>query len=250
MKITAILNQKGGVAKTTTAANMAAVLQKDHGKKVLLIDADGQCDLSNFFGVNENLMGSMMDVMRAPKTTTPDSVIYSTQIHDVDIVPAVDRLMELDISCIKGGKVNANALKIFLDKVANRYDYCIIDCPPAFNAASAAALVAADNVIVPIKLDAFSLHGMKNIMHQVKNMQALNPNLIIAGLLPTMFYSSPVTNEARDILVLSDYPVFPSIRRSDKVDTMTYAGVPLCIHSPKSAAGVDYRRFVSKYVEV
>ena len=129
------------------------------------------------------------------------------------------------------------------------YDYVLIDCPPAFNAASAAALLAADDVIIPIKLDAFSLRGMANLMRQIKGMRSINPDLRVAGLLPTMTYSSAAMNEAMQILRESDFPVFPSIRKTCKVDDMTFDERPLILSSPRSAACVDYRKMVRVYTE-
>jgi chromosome partitioning protein len=131
----------------------------------------------------------------------------------------------------------------------DEYDYCLIDCPPAFNAASAAALLAADDVIIPIKLDAFSLRGMSNLTRQIRNMQTINPNLRIAGLLPTMVYRSEQIRKALDILCISDFRIFPKIRKTSKVDDMTFAQRPLIESSPHSAACVDYRRFVKAYVQ-
>lgn len=251
MKTTAILNLKGGVAKTTTAINLAAVLQKYSGKRVLLIDADSQCNLTEFCGINpDGLCASLVDVMQAPATAAPNWVIQKSSIDGVDILPATDDLMGLDISAIRGGKVNGEAIRIFLDRVKEKYDFCFIDCPPAFNASGFAALVAADNVLIPIKLDAFSLRGMGNLMKQVRNMQAINPGLEVAGLLPTMFYKSERTKEAMRVLTESRFRIFPTIRQSRKVDEMTYQQKPLCICSPQSAAAVDYRRFTAMFLEV
>ena len=144
--------------------------------------------------------------------------------------------------------VQAEILKLLVDRVGaealDLYDWCLIDCPPAFNAASAAALIAADEVIIPIKLDAFSLRGMTNMMRQIANMRRINPGLKLSGCLPTMWYNSPKIVEAEQTLKDSGLPVFDHIRRTDKVDDMTFAQEPLLISSPRSAAGVDYRRFV------
>lgn len=248
MKVTAILNLKGGVAKTTTAVNMAALLAGRHRKKVLLIDADSQCNLTEFMGIDAPLMGSLTDLLKSPKLTNMDAVIYSTTIPGVDIIPAEDSLMDLDLTKVSIGQANATAIRDGLAKIADRYDYCLIDCPPAFNAAAAAALVAADDVLIPIKLDAFSLRGMSNLWRQVSNMQAINPALKVAGLLPTMYYKGQQLREARELLADSGWRIFPSIRRSNKVDDMTFAQTALCICAPHSGAAVDYKRFVDSYL--
>ena len=132
--------------------------------------------------------------------------------------------------------------------VQQDYDYCIIDCPPAFNAASAAALLAADEVIIPIKLDAFAIRGMTNLMRQIANMRAINPGLRLAGVLPTAWYRSDKIQSAEQILKDNGFTVFQHIRRTKKVDDMTFDQEPLLATSPRSAAGVDYRRFVREYL--
>lgn len=104
-------------------------------------------------------------------------------------------------------------------------------------------------MIIPIKLDAFSLRGMTCLLRQISNMRRINPRLRLAGCLPTMWYNSPKIQEAEATLRASGLPVFRPIRRTDKVDEMTFAQDPLLISSPRSAAGVDYRRFVREYLE-
>lgn len=251
MKVTAILNLKGGVAKTTTAINLAAVLARFYGKRVLLIDADSQCNTTEFCGIDPGrVVVSLVDVLRQSKSANPEFVICKTNIPGVDLIPAADELMGFDITALKYGTGKPEAIREFLGLVRDRYDFCLIDCPPAFSASGFAALVAAHDVLIPIKLDAFSLRGMGNLMQQVENMRRLNSRLEVVGLLPTMFYKSERTDEARKVLANSPYRVFPAIRQSRRVDEMTYRQEPLCVCSPTSAAAVDYRRFSEKYLEV
>ena len=249
MKTTAILNLKGGVAKTTTAINLAAVLAKYSGKRVLLVDADTQCNLTEFCGVDpEKTAASLVDVIQCGKTANPDFVIQKSSIDGVDIIPASDELMGLDVTAMKYGAGKPEAIREFLQLVRDRYDFCLIDCPPAFNASGLAALVAADNVLIPIKLDAFSLRGMGNLMRQISNMRKINPRLKLSGVLPTMWYRDAQMQDAEKMLADAGLTVFPHIRRSDKVDRMTWQQRPLLATSPNSAAGVDYRRFVKAYM--
>ena len=155
MRVTAILNMKGGVGKTTTAVNMAAILARDHKARVLLIDADSQCNTTEFFGADPK-GGNLADILRqkGPSDLTyAQTCIWKTQYSGVDVMPGDDSLMDLDLSKVEAGSVNANVLRLLTRAVAGRYDYILIDCPPAFNAASAAALIAAHDVIIPIKLD-------------------------------------------------------------------------------------------------
>lgn len=253
MRTTAILNLKGGVAKTTTAVNMAAILARDYNSRVLLIDADSQCNTTEFFGADPT-DGNLAGLLRHAKGNTDPVIlaadcIQHTRFPNVDILPGDESLMDMDLSQVKLGTANANILRALAEVVAGLYDYILIDCPPAFNAASAAALIAADDVIIPIKLDAFSLRGMGNLMRQIKNMRQINPKLRLAGCLPTMWYRNPQITDAEAKLRQAGLPVFHHIRRSDKVDDMTFRQDPLLVTSPNSGAGVDYRRFVTEYVK-
>lgn len=246
MRTTAILNLKGGVAKTVTCVNMAAILAADYGKRVLVVDADSQANTTEFFGGAETCACTMSDLLRRLDV---NAVIRTTDTERISLIAADESLMDLDLSAVKSKEADMGCLDRLLAEHRDEYDYCLIDCPPAFNAAAAAALLAADDVIIPIKLDAFSLRGMSNLTRQIRNMQTINPNLRIAGLLPTMVYRSEQIRKALDILCISDFRIFPKIRKTSKVDDMTFAQRPLIESSPHSAACVDYRRFVKAYVQ-
>lgn len=249
-RTTAILNLKGGVAKTTTAINMAAILAK-MGHRVLLIDADCQCNTTEFFGADP-ADGNLAMVLRHAGNADPGRMaadcIQHTEYDGIDILPGDETLMDLDLSQVEQGTANANVIRQLVDTVSSVYDYILVDCPPAFNAASTAALVAADDVIIPIKLDAFSLRGMGNLMRQVYNMHQINPGLRLAGYLPTMWYRSAQIEDAEKQLRAAGLPVYHHIRRSDKVDVMTWQQDPLLISSPHSGASIDYKKFVAEYV--
>ena len=155
MRTTAILNLKGGVAKTVTTVNMAAILARDYKARVLLIDADCQCNCTEFFGGSSD-KGTLADILRLPDSY-PDPVTFcancirGTTVDGVNLIPGDDSLMDLDLSKVELGRVSMNVLRQFVEAANGLYDYILIDCPPAFNAASAAALVAADDIIIPIK---------------------------------------------------------------------------------------------------
>ena len=251
MRTTVILNLKGGVAKTTTTVNIATLLARYHGKRVLVIDADSQCNTTEFFGADP-AHGNLADVLRHKEKDAAYSIcsIQSTDYAGIDILAGDDSLMDLDLTKVELQAVQASVLRdmiLHLEQTGT-YDYCIVDCPPAFNAASAAALIAADDVIIPIKLDAFSLRGMTCLLRQISNMRKINPKLRLAGCLPTMWYKNQQIQDAENTLRSSGLPVFSPIRRTDKVDEMTFAQKPLHIFSSHSAAAVDYRRFVCEYV--
>lgn len=252
MRVTAIINLKGGTGKSTTAINLAAVLSREHGKRVLLVDADSQCNTSEFFGADAK-KGSVSTALRQCGTwkdaeTQLLSLIQPTKLPGIDILAADDSLMDLDLSKAARGEASTECLARLALYARKRYDYLLIDCPPAFNAASAAALVAADDVVIPIKLDAFSLRGMGNLMRQIDNMRAINPKLRVSGLLPTMWYKSDTIRQSEDTLRNAGFRVYAHIRRSNTVDTMTYQQQPLIISSPTSGAGRDYRSFAAQYI--
>ena len=245
MKVTAICNLKGGVAKTTTAINMAAILAADYDKTVLVIDGDSQCNTTEFL-TGENLdLGTLADGLRNGASSI---FLRKSNVKGVDLVPGDESLMDLDLSKVEVGSIKIHCLSELKGKYFDKYDFCIIDCPPAFNAAAAAALLAADDVVIPIKLDAFSLRGMSNLMRQIQNMRQLNPSLKIAGLLPTMSYKSANIQDSIDTLRAHGLPVFSAIRRTPKVDDMTFSQRPIIESSPRSAAALDYRQFVTEYV--
>lgn len=246
MRTTAILNLKGGVGKTATTVNMAAILAADYHKSVLVVDADSQANTTEFFGGVRPCGCTFASLLRR---TDVNQFVNDSNMAGVALIGADDSLMDLDLSSVKANGTDVFCLAQFLRRSKGAWDHVLIDCPPAFNAACAAALLAADDVIIPIKLDAFSLRGMANLMRQIQNMRAINPRLKLAGLLPTMIYKSDQISDALEVLKASKLFVFPGIRKTNKVDDMTFAQRPLIESSPKSAACVDYRRFVKIYVD-
>ena len=245
MNVIAFMNLKGGTAKTTTTVNTAAILARDYGQRVLVVDADSQGNTTEFLGLGVEHPG-LADLLRGG-----EAMIQATALADVDLLAADDTLMDLDLSKAAAGEAKLDCLLQLRksEDVAGRYDAMLIDCPPAFNAAAAAALLAADEVVIPMKLDAFSLRGMANLIRQIRNMQLINPTLRVAGILPTMWYNSEEIQKAERQLRLSALPVFPHIRRSAKVDDMTFRQQPLIYSSPKSGACQDYKRFVRRLME-
>lgn len=247
MRTTVVLNLKGGVAKTTTVVNLAAILARRHEKRVLVIDADSQHNATGFFGGASPAADTLSDMLRRKSR---GNAVHRSNFRGVDLLAADDKLMELDLSQVKGNSVDVCCIKNILTELDGKYDIVLIDCPPAFNAASAAALLAANDVVIPIKLDGFSLEGMANLMRQIQNMKRLNPKLKLAGLLPTMFYSDEEQEAALNQLRASKLPVYSPIRlqRRGKVDKTTFAKTPLIVTSPSCAACVDYKRFAAEYI--
>jgi chromosome partitioning protein len=250
VKTICVMNLKGGVGKTVTADNMAAILAHDHGKRVLLVDADHQGNTTSFFGSCSDGL-TLLDILRGRAPEEPRRAIQTTGYPELDLLPANIGLAILDATPEASEGANLLALRELLEQLAEEdaYDFAIIDMPPAFSFAARAALLAADEVIIPIKLDAFSVDGMAELVRQINSMRRVNFNLRLAGVLITMWASTDMMREAEEVLRAGTVPVYRTvIRRSDMVDESTFSRYPLIQYSPRSAACVDYRRFVAEYL--
>ena len=248
MLTTAIMNLKGGTGKTITAINTAATLARDYGKRVLLVDADSQANLTEFVSLSpmdKMQIGGLADLLRGG-----EAFPVTSKIKGCKLLAADDSLMDLDVTKAGNGEADPMSLADYLEKHDSEYDWCIIDCPPGFSAAAIAALIAADSVVIPMKLDAFGIRGMRNLIAQVKNMRKVNAGLEVAGVLPTMFYSGSQTLvNAEKTLAGCGLPMFTHIRRSVKVDDSTFAQLPIFEASPRSLVCRDYRRFVAELMD-
>lgn len=261
MRTIAIFNLKGGVAKTMTTAALADILAIDHKKRVLVIDADGQGNLSQYYGVKADEGNSLLALLQGEhEAYYPDFVTAARP--GVDMIPADMHLMFADVDAIKDGRCDLNAiedLRLAIEEDnsddgenwANGYDYLLIDCPPAFSAASTAALTAADEVIIPVRLDAFSTAGMAELMAQVENMRRINERLRVSGILVTQYqHTAEEDGAARYLAANSNLPVYRTkIRMSPKVGAATFAREPLITFSPHCGAAKDYRRFARELLE-
>ena len=250
MRTTAIMNLKGGTAKTVTAINLAAVLAHDYAQRVLLVDADSQANLTEFVAggpVDGVTPGGLADLLRGL-----DAFPLPSKIPNVKILHADESLMALDVTAASSGVANPMALAEFLETVEDKYDWVIVDCPPAFSAGAMAALVAADEVVIPMKLDAFGIRGVANLLEQIRNMRRVNPDLEVAGVLPTMTYPDPTQIDAetklRDTLAALRIRTFNHIRRSALVDRSTFSQEALITASPKSKTLRDYRIFAKRLI--
>ena len=172
MKTIAIINMKGGCAKTTTSVNMGYILAEDYDKKVLIIDNDKQGNLSKACGVWNDEAPSFADVLTGDKTLT--DVMQLGANGNIAVVPANMTLLTANLEVIKNEEIDqVTILSKELEKVKDVFDYCIIDCPPDINISVINALVAADEVIIPIKIDGYAFDGMKELEERVRSHESL-----------------------------------------------------------------------------
>lgn len=249
MRTVCIMNLKGGTAKTVTAINLAAILARDYAQRVLLVDADSQANLTEFVTCSPEgtFPVGFADLLRGIHPFA-----MPTKIQNVKILMGDSSLMELDVTAASSGVANPMALAEYLETVDDRFDWCIVDCPPAFSAGAIAALAAANEVVIPMKLDAFGIRGVANLLEQIRNMRRINPDLEVAGVLPTMTYPDQAQidaeRELRDSLSGLRLMTFNHIRRSPLVDKSTFSQEPLITSSPKSKTLRDYRIFAKKLI--
>lgn len=260
MRTISVINLKGGVGKTITTVNMAAAMAA-RGLHVLVIDADAQANTTRFFGLKPPECNTLASVLQGLGGSW-DEFVYMTNIDGVEIVPASIDLIEADISSAQGGKATKRLADLIAgieyderiyrkeSKTNDDYDYCIIDCPPSFTASSVAAIAASDDVIIPVKIDAFALEGLSELTKQIDGLRSIRPNVRIAGVLVTMWHNCDVCVQGEELLCSAAMPMFRQhIRRCDKVDQSTFQKLPLAKCSPNCAAAIDYKAFTSEYLE-
>ncbi len=185
MKIIAITNQKGGVGKTTTCVNLAASLA-EHGKQVLLIDLDPQGNASTGSGIDKShLKGSIYQVLIG--NSSLQEVVVRAEAAKFDVAPSNRDLAGAEVELVNE-MARETRLKQAILKVADTYDYILLDCPPSLNLVTVNALTAAHSVMIPMQCEYYALEGLSDLVNTVKKVRAhLNPVLEIEGLLRTMF---------------------------------------------------------------
>lgn len=251
MKTISIINLKGGVAKTISAINIAHALVKVHEKKVLLIDNDKQGNTSKFFNLHNYEDKSLADLL-TDRDCNIHSVIKSTAYEGLDIIPANMNLLQANKEILLDvARPQQTRLRKALSQLNDEYDYCIIDNAPDINMTVINALVATDDVLVPIKVDKFAFDGLEQLLDQIANVQEFNESIVFKGCFITMYQRNGVNAQGSEYLASStNYPLFHTvIRKTVKVDETTFVGKPLLDYK-KSTAGQDYEKLVKEYLEM
>ena len=183
-KIISVVNQKGGVGKTTTAVNLSAYLAKE-GKPTLLIDVDPQANATSGIGVEESVKSTVYDVIA--RKAHPTSAIILTPVRGLHIIPSTQDLAGAEVELVNLDR-REYRLKEAIYHVNDNYHYIIMDCPPSLGLLTLNALAASSQVIIPIQCEYYALEGLGKLLKTltlIKN--ALNPSLEIGGALLTMY---------------------------------------------------------------
>ena len=240
-RILAIVNQKGGVGKTTTSVNLAASLA-DYGKRVLMVDMDAQGNATMGCGVDKHALElTVLDVLTGDAEI--GEVLQRCESAKFDVLPANADLTAAEVELLKiSGK--ESRLRYALARVKNNYDYIIIDCPPALSMLTVNALAAADGIIIPMQCEYYALEGLSALMETVSQInKALNPNLKIEGILRTMYdprnsLTNEVTNQLRQHFGDKVYRV--SIPRNVRLAEAPSYGEPAIVYDKHSKGSLAY----------
>ena len=248
-RIIAIANQKGGVGKTTTSINLAACLA-EKGYRTLAIDMDPQGHLTTGFGINkDNLQYTIYDVMC--EMCNLDDALIINFMPCLDLLPSNRYLAGAEVDFI-GEKDMQYILKKHLTEIQDKYEYIIIDCPPALGMLTINSMIAADSVLVPIQCEFFALDGLSQLIYTIEVIQQkLNKDLKIEGVVFTMFdsrtnLSLQVVENVKENLKQNIYKTI--IPRNVRLAEAPSHGMPIISYDYKSAGSESYRQLADEVI--
>ena len=250
MKIITIANQKGGVGKTTTTLCLAALLNKS-GHPTLLIDADCQCNSTDTYRAETENVATLYDLVVDKDQCDVYEAIQRTEVGDII---AGDKMLTVADANLTGEGAFLK-LKNALQKLEG-YEYVVIDTNPTLNTMLCNALVAADEVIIPLKPDRYTIMGLSELTDTIVTVKSeLNPSLKVRGLLLVdvdgrvnldRYVQSQLSDIAGEIGTTS---FKTSIRHTSKCRETQTARLPLVLFAPRCTASVDYKAFVEEFLE-
>lgn len=251
MRVLSVINLKGGVAKTISSIAIAYILAEVHGYKVLLVDNDKQGDASRGMNRRSESHKGMEEIMTARR---PDmkSLVQHTDFDGLDIITANMKLLKANLEVLLDqSRPQQTRLKKALVEVAGQYDFCVIDNAPDINISTINALVASNDVIVPLEVDDNTTEGLAELVEQIESTQEdLNPELTFRGCFVTKYdHRNEAHSQGVELLKYGEYPMFETkIRVSKKVSESTFARQPIFLYSRRSAASMDYLKLVNEYL--
>jgi chromosome partitioning protein len=253
-QIISVINQKGGVGKTTTVINLAAGLARLN-KKILVIDLDPQGNATTGLGLSnmDNSSETIYGVLNGTKSLP--EVIKKTKFENLDLITSNVDLSGLELETA-GDSNRAFILKeqlgLYLDNFSGHYAYILIDCPPSLSLLTVMALVTSKSLLVPLQTEFFALEGLTQLIKTIERIKTkLNPNLKIRGILLTMYdkrnkLSSQVEKEARDYF--KDQVYVTVIPRNVRLSEAPSHGVPVLIYDKTCPGSKSYFNLTDEFI--
>lgn len=246
----AVVNQKGGVGKTTTTVNLAAYLAT-FGQKILLIDIDAQSNASVGLGIDRSqIQRCLYEVII--DGVPPAEVILKSSIANLDVLPSTPKLAGAEVELVALDN-REKRLKEALAPIRDNYDIIVIDCPPSLSLLTVNALTAADEVIIPIQCEYYALEGISQLTHTLELVrESLNPQLKIRGIVLTMYdprtlLSSQVAEEARKYFGSKVFKTM--IPRNVRLAEAPSFGQPIIFYDPGSKGAEAYENLCREVLE-
>lgn len=249
-KVLAVVNQKGGVGKSTTAVNVSASLG-DLGQKVLLIDLDPQGNATSGFGLNKN-QRELCVYNALLGDTEMASIIEPVEVANVFVVPATIQLAGAEIELVSAMS-RETRLKSMVESVADDFDFVIIDCPPSLGLLTINALTAADGLLIPIQCEYYALEGLSKLLDSVRLVKThLNPAIEVFGVVMTMYDSrtrlaQQVVDEVRDFF--EDKIFRTLVPRTVRLSEAPSFGQPINLYDPSGKGALAYHELAKEVME-